>query len=276
MTTKAKTLVLSAALAAACANDLPSPELVDNLRVVAVRAEPPEAEAGADVALDGLVLHPDAAEAVEQVWVACVVVAAGTSPVACADTGTVAMPPLCSTDPEAPLCAIGFDPTASYRLPGLALSGRAAGEPGQVVVTLITASTAGGGLFGCMGDFQETGIAPDYCRVAVKRVNVLPAGVPVGNANPAIASLTLEGDTLSVELAEGAAEPTPDGTPESLLLSWFVTGGDLERFRSEAAAVDGVENVWTAPTEAGTYRAAVVVRDGRGGEAWATVERIVP
>lgn len=60
----------------ACLDDLPSPALVDDLRVLAVRADPPEVVPGAAVALDALVVDPNG-RVPTYAWYACVVVEQG-------------------------------------------------------------------------------------------------------------------------------------------------------------------------------------------------------
>jgi hypothetical protein len=57
---------------AACLESLPSPSRVDDLRVLAIRAEPPEVAPGATVALDALVVDPQTRPA-RYAWYACVV-----------------------------------------------------------------------------------------------------------------------------------------------------------------------------------------------------------
>lgn len=258
---------------AGCDDSLAKPQEVVNLRIVAVQAEPPEAPAGTEVALSALILHPDPAVVVEQAWAACVI-AYGQPSTSCATGATQDVPPPCAEAPDAPVCLLGMDPTATYRLPERAVSGVPAGQAGSVVVTLVAADGPAGGLAGCANAFADPEHAPEGCRVAVKTVRVLPASSGTANANPSIASLAREGDLLTVALGDGAAEMTPDG-PEPLFLSWYVTGGELDKFRTDADP-EGLSNLWTPPAEPGTYRAAVVVRDGRGGEAWQTLELTVP
>ncbi len=267
-------LLLTAALVlAACGDDLAKPGVIANLRIVGVQAEPPEAPPGVTVELASLVLSPDATAAIERVWAACVI-ARGQSAAGCVLPAGGALPPLCAADPEAPLCVIGGSETASYTLPQRALAGRGPGETGQVIITLLAAATADGGASACTAALEDPAAAPESCRVAVKRVNVLPEPSAAANANPRLAGFARDGDTLIVSLEGGAVETTAEG-PEALFLSWYVTGGELEKFRTDADA-EGLSNVWTPPTEPGSYGAAVVVRDGRGGESWQVTTLSVP
>lgn len=69
-------VLLLATSSLACLDDLPSPALVDDLRVLAVKADPPEAIPGATVALDALVVDPDG-RTPTYAWYACVVLEQG-------------------------------------------------------------------------------------------------------------------------------------------------------------------------------------------------------
>lgn len=252
---------------AACAGDLAPPELIADLRILAVRAEPPEGTAGAIIALDALSVTPDPATAVAQTWWACI--AAGGSkdgPEACA----LSSPPTvaCSDEPEAAACSLGSDSVASYRLPQQALVGRASGEAGQVWIVLLAAETATTRVADCAGALTGATV-PEGCRVAAKRIAVLATESASPNTNPSVSDLTIAGSRVSVAVPGSAADATPDG-PEALFLSWFVTAGSLDDYRTNAAG-DGLVNGWTPADTAG--RIYVVVRDGRGGESWVTGQR---
>jgi hypothetical protein len=254
--------VLAFLVAAGCDEELARPEIVANLRVLAIRAEPPEARPGAEVTLEGLVVTPDESSEVERLWLACVA-APGAGVPSCVE-GASGLP-ACDASPEARLCLLGGGATARYRVPEVALAGRPPGQDGQVLVGLIAAERARGGVTGCLEAFVARGEVPDPCRVAVKRLTVL-ASERAPNANPRIERLHVAGAALLVELAPGAAEATPDG-PEPLFFSWFVTAGELDAFRTDLDGGDeGLSNLWTPPDVPG--RVVVVVRDGRGGEGW--------
>ncbi len=59
---------------------------------------------------------------------------------------------------------------------------------------------------------------------------------------------------------------------EGVWVSWFATGGTFEYDRTgrdeEAANLPFTENLWTAPSEEGTFSLWVVLRDDRGGVGW--------
>jgi hypothetical protein len=262
--------------ASGCGDDLPKPQLVTNLRIAAVRADPPEGFAGTQVELSALLLHPDANILVEQAWAACVVVP-GQPSTTCTNAAAAGPPPPCATSPDAPICLVGMDPTVTYELPARAVSGVTAesGKTGEVVLTLVAGDQSAGGLGGCASALADPDVAPEGCRIAVKRLRVLPVGSSATpNQNPSLADLRRSGEALSVTVPSGAAEPTPAG-PESLFLTWYTTGGELDKFRTDVDA-QGLTNTFVMPTVPGSYRAAVVVRDGRGGEGWRTLDLTVP
>jgi hypothetical protein len=63
--------------------------------------------------------------------------------------------------------------------------------------------------------------------------------------------------------------------PESLSLSWFVTGGSFEHDKTGVAVGDPAttnDNRWTAPTTPGHLYLWLVLRDSRGGTAFKTYE----
>ncbi|HKA89769.1 MAG TPA: hypothetical protein VKE22_19035 [Haliangiales bacterium] len=239
-------------LLVACRDELPKAELVNDLRILAMRAEPAEAAAGDTVAIDALVVQPDPPGPTERVWLACVTAQNGPA------TGCLAptLPPPCDVAPEARACVLGTGETASWRLPSIATV--------QGFVTLATAMTNDGGIAGCAQALASGGVVPDYCRVAVKRIPILRAG-ETPNHNPRLDGLAIDGEHLAVALAPDAVE-----AGENPFLSWFVTAGEVDHFRTDANGA-GLTNLWTPASQAG--RVWVVIRDGRGGESWIEGER---
>lgn len=67
---------------------------------------------------------------------------------------------------------------------------------------------------------------------------------------------------------------------ESLVLSWFATGGELESprtARDEADLASFSDNTWTAPLSEGEARLWVVLSDARGGQSWRSYRfRVAP
>lgn len=59
---------------------------------------------------------------------------------------------------------------------------------------------------------------------------------------------------------------------ETIRVSWYVTGGSLEKDRSGRSPTDldrDTQNTWVAPEEPGEYWLVAVIRDDRGGVGWA-------
>lgn len=249
-----------ALLAAACQDELSPPERIVNLRVLGVRAEPPDGIAGTDVTLDALVVHPDADLEVEQIWLACVAPPGVDSVAPCGlEEGAPAMPPPCAETDGAELCTLGLGPSVTYRLPERARVGRAVDQPGLAIITTVAALTSEGGLLGCVEAFQAEGTVPGFCRVALKRVRVMDPSQPL-NANPTIESIDRAGDVVTI---------TPAGltSDEHALVSWFITAGEISTFRTDGE--DAFQNTWSE-VPAGA-RLWVVLRDGAGGEDWANL-----
>jgi hypothetical protein len=260
-------------LLAACGNDLAPPAVIANLRVIGVRGLPPEGHVGDQVDVEALVLQPAPAVAVERLWAACVL-SPGQTTGGCALPEGGALPPSCAADPEASLCLLGDGEAASYTLPARARLGRDADENGVVIISLAIAAVEDGGVMQCLATLADPETRPENCRLAIKRLQVLPDAITTPNQNPGLVGFVRDGDTLRVTLADDAVELTPTG-PESLYLSWYVTGGELEKFRTDDDP-EGLSNLWTLPEEPGTYQAAVVLHDGRGGTSWQTLQLTIP
>jgi hypothetical protein len=243
-------------LLAACNDDLPKPEEIEDLRVLGVRSEPPDGPPGTIVELEALVVTPEP-EAIDTAWLAC---AGGTSdPRECVNLAGGELPPPCSAQTGAPVCLLGLGDPDPYVLPG---------GVSQALIVLLAAESDQGGLFGCQAELLDEGTIPAYCRVALKRIPIVES-LGDRNANPGLDAIAIDGEAVSVTLSTGASETTPDG-PEALFLSWFVTSGELDSFRTDGDA-EGLSNRWTEPAMPG--RIFVVVRDGRGGESWISSSR---
>jgi hypothetical protein len=241
--------LLTVIAGAACTEDVSPPEEIKDLRILGVRAEPPGGPAGTVVQIEGLIVSPTD-EPFETAWLAC---AGSNDPTDCVALAGTTLPLPCGSGSR-PVCLLGSPDPAPYTLPA---------GTSQVLVAVLTAETAPGGLAGCQRTLVDEGTLPAYCRLGLKRI---PVGGPA-NANPLLTGVTVTGDAVSVTLNDGAAEATPDG-PEDLFLSWFVTTGELDDFRTEG---DVLVNQWTLHEGAGSLY--VVVRDGRGGESWISTSR---
>ena len=257
-------MVAALVLIGGCSSDLPAASFIDKLRVLAVRATPPEVAPGDTTTLDALAVEPlvpeldgGAPAPLSYVWLACAL-PTGTLTVSPCGVGSglsaSTMPPLCKDQPSAPLCIIGTDATASYAADANVL-GDAAST--QILLTVAIADTPAGAT-GCLLDIANNdGLPtdPDHCVVSLKRLDISRSTQP--NANPTLADFyattpsgfaqTLDGGNgvwqfapgadlaewdIAAHRSDAAAEKKPDGTYEALTVSWFTTAGHLDGGRS--------------------------------------------
>lgn len=247
--------------------------LVERLRILAVRAEPPQATLDEIVDLNALIVDPaGAGRPLSITWAVCLF-----------DIPSSASDMFCSGPGSYPI--EGDSVSVSLSLPNLADwvaqhgidLDKAVGDPrlGDIYLLIGTEVSAG----------NET-------VSAMKRLKLqLKTGEPV-NHNPQITDLEMDGTSLGaqpVSLNTGAKHKfrpvvsedsrewfIPDkDTDEKLednIFSWFATGGDLFDSRTildtDNAGNDLVLNDWTAPDEPGLHSLWLVVRDGRYGTDW--------
>lgn len=214
-------------MAAACVEPLPddTPYVVAP-RVLAVRAEPPEAPPGAEVTLSALVADADGAvTGADVAWAFC------TNPKPLAELGPVS--PACLVPGDPALAAIGEGPSVVATLPADACSrfgpnppppvaGEPPGRPTDPDVT---------------GGYHQPVVlfdAEDAPFLAAVRTRCGLANVTqetfvawnqayVSNASPEPVALAARVDDVAVELpAEGAGEPgtVPAGVAVELTVSW--------------------------------------------------------
>ena len=291
-----------AALAPSCKPDFGERDsLVDRTEVLAVRIEPPEAKPGEAVVTTLLVVSPDGPlDAPSTSWAFCAtpklltengsVSAAclgpdGIAPIGDARGGISAALPASGCvefGPEtqsAEIRARDPDVTGGYYLP-------------------IRARVAGSGAS------AESLTAFGFARLVCNLANA-PADAAARfrseykrNTNPTLlpieARLESGGRLALLEIPRGArvvlrATWRPEDAEsyalfdvrsqqivtrrESLRVSWFTTAGSYAHDRSgrtDAEPESFTENVWTAPDDARTSHLAFVLRDARGGIAFAT------
>lgn len=268
MARRAASFVVLAVLGAGCAQPLPDRAVVDDLRVLGVRAEPPEARPGTTVSFDALVADPTGeGRSLSRVWAICNPGDGGIG--SCGDPANV--------------LALGTGLTATWTVPGDALEGLdpPSALAGRDVYVVLGVEVAG-------VDDLSVEVPHD---VAFKRVRVSTNGAP--NANPVLAELTVGGSAaqeapLSVASAvelELVARPSsgsqesyflPGGTQavEEARYTWLVTAGSVGDAVSYGET-DGVGRTrWRLPEGAAAATMWVVLRDGRGGTSWAS-QRVV-
>jgi hypothetical protein len=279
--------VARAALAAlgllGCSGDLGSQTLVDRFRILAVRADVPDAEPGQAVTLDALVADPTGAgRALAWLWVAC-------------HLGPARDPAECADPARGRILGLGFGPSFTFTAPA-----PAEGETEAVV--MVTLSVCAGGTFVLPDDGGTTGGTPGCAGGdgATSYKRVLARDATERNHNPALAGLTLAGVpwtdadasrpacdagsckplAIAAALGDGAAEPwteivfgAPQQRTEEPYVSWFATAGSFERTRSGGSAPD-VQ--WTPPAGPATVEFWFVLHDGRGGTDWLTRRLVLP
>lgn len=266
MGARATMLVLAALAAAGCSDKLPSRALVDDLRVLAVRADPPEAAPGMTVTFDGLVGDPEVpARPVRRGWAICTPGDGGVA--TCGDPTRVVV--------------LGTGLRVTWTVPDDFLTelDPEDAETGRDVFVVL----------GIELEMEEGKPGPGEHDVAFKRIRI--STHPAPNTNPLIESLTLDGRSadghlpvdvderleLAVRPVAGAAETYigPDGEEkvEELRYTWLVTGGSIGDPVTWGEGEDGVSVTdWKLPDDRDPPHQTlwVVLRDGRGGTAWAS------
>lgn len=341
-------LVAAVLAAAACSPEFDPASRIEKLRVLAVRAEPPELDpAGVRTAsLASLVLRADFARAPSRtttvVHLACVPVPGDPAPTPCVLLANLRDPAAAIAAGAARACASGGTGGAPWPAIDLAGIERCAGvtcgpavvggvpvAPPTLAVPAAFAPPPGGpeSLLGveavvlafaldatpeelvagvgaaCPGGDVAANLARLWPArehvLSTKRVRIRgPAAPDPANRNPGLdgiaaraslldpagATTVAPGEVaLSPVLPPGAAgEPevyteldaagAPIATrPEEWVYSWFSTAGELEDLHTRSATA---ADRWTVGA-VGPARVAVVVRDLRGGTAWAVRDVVV-
>lgn len=257
---------------AACSETLTAQSVVSDLRVVALRADPPTAAPGDSVELDALVVDPFGEDRpVTRLWAGCLNPPTD-NPARCLQGGVPTM--------------LGDGETARVEIPTDALAERERGVFGVL-------------LYLCAGGtpvLSDTGVecdGPDSSQVlAVKRIRI---EAQPDNENPAIDEVLLDGlpfaedepqgidrchgscepHVLGVRAAAGSAETWVDAgqtRTEDLVTSWLATSGD---FAAPFGLGPDAEADWTAPDAEGTVLFWFALRDDRGGVVWAARQALV-
>jgi hypothetical protein len=272
---------------AACAPSLGSPEwLVDRPRLLAVRAEPPEVRPGERAIFRVLVASADGElDASAVVWSVC------TAPLPLTESGAVSSACLGT------LPASGRGDAAS-----IATSPDACGRFGPIAspdVQRAREPDATGGYYQPIrvqyGEESAFALQRLRCPLAQASLQVAQDFDRryLVNSNPAISSFTasrpLEGIPagasvdLSLAWDAGSLERFPVLDPaslslvdqqESMAVSWYATAGALDVARTGSTGTE-TANRWTAPRQAGRVYLWAVLRDSRGGIAWAATSAIV-
>lgn len=297
-----------ALLLSACGAQFKPETLVDALRVLAIRAEPPEVAPGQTANLDILQLDPSRPGGkTTVVWVGCEPDPIDFNRSACNDTSALLQPTAFATFPPG-VRVLGFGTKAGYASASTLFDGLAPEDPvrsngtsGPVLGVVIgeevkpTANDAElRELFGRI-ERQEVQTVMALTRVTVtersqKNQNPKLAALEVdGVAQPRGAKLQLHAgakvslvprptedsrETFSVILPEGPVERS-----ESLVVSWYSTSGRFDQARVDVT--DGAPTTFIVPGSAEvpedpvpdkrTGTVWLVMRDGRGGQLHETL-----
>jgi len=277
--------------------DFPAYNELDSMRVLAVRAEPPDLLPGSTSVLDAVIF--DAGEPVSLSWSLCPWPSDPNHGFRClVDQSLWEQAWTSSGLKDPPALRLGSADTAELRVPDDVTAVR---KLCKEVLSRVGASASLPPDCDTRWNWtvRLTVSGREDTIEAVKDVPILLGADPERNANPVLGSLTIEreGEAMPAELpplpvdtdvdlrlsiqAEQAELYTPppaftesaaDLEPrrESLSFTWFVEGGETERIRSVFNA--GVEslrsashNVWRTPKAQARSALIVVVRDNRGG-----------
>jgi len=258
------------ALACACSASFTPASHVQGLRVLGIKAEPPEVAPGGATALTVLAVDTSGS-AVEVSWLACTEPAlVGTGPInpACFGTGT-----------EPFLVPLGSGLSLQALLPAVVPSefGPPDASGGLYLPVVLHASSASGAVAAAYGlRLAQGGETPNQ-NPQLTGIFLVPssgAPTPLDEATPlevhAGDALTLEAE-FSADSAEtyAGAPGQPATLTEILSASWFATGGS---FSEAVTGLPKPDTVWSAnqdlPPVGSTIDLWVVGRDNRGGTDW--------
>jgi hypothetical protein len=268
--------------------DLKPGWLIDRLRVLAIKAEPPEITPGEEARFEALVVDPKGVSGAI-VWIACEPDDEGNTSYGC---GLNADFDFTEATPEelAEAGFIGFEPLIPARylsrsdaLDNLEGNERTEGVQVLIQIAVLPEEAMEEGFEGGAFDFNEV-------EVAYKRLIVSEAPTP--NHNPEIANFLIDGVPVDpdavvevdpeqqyevgAQLAEGTVElytyEDEDGAQEEReeqpYIRWYTDAGDM---LEDATLYPYLDATWEAPAAdaeqvAGTWWA--VIRDRRGGISW--------
>ena len=241
-----------AVLAAACEQDVADRTYVDQLRVLGVRAEPPEIAPGGTATLDALVVDPVEQRPITLTWALCTPEANdGVS--SCTDPANV--------------LPLGVGTSLTMTVPGDVLDG-------------LPAEMQARGIDAYVVLLAEAGEASE---AAYKKVRI--STNPAPNANPAIDSVLVDGEDLDPQPVESGEKVTlvavaTSGSQQSYVdsigetqvedmrFSWLQSiEGTLEDPVSFANDAGEATTTWI-PKGTDPATLWVVLRDPRGGIAW--------
>jgi hypothetical protein len=258
-----------------CENPFPAETKVERLRILAVKADPPEVNLKSHMRFSALVVDPyGQGRTLGATWAICLDKITGVaSDMDCPNPNSFVLP---GSGMQADLSIPDF--LTWMKKQGYSLENASQGPPLDSLLVLVAVKIS----------------AQDGPSIrAFKRIKLRLAGDQAFNTNPKLTRLLADGKEWSSEQANLLPLSTlvhlrpqvavgsqdiflPDGEdqqrPEDHLYSWFSTGGDFSDQRtildSDAVSQELDQNDWTTPNVPGDYKLWLVARDGRYGTDW--------
>jgi hypothetical protein len=288
-----RALLVAVLFCAACKPDFGTPlSLLSAPRILAVRGQPAEAPPGATLQLDALVAGPDGPQAMPSLdWSVC----HAQTPL----TASGVVSPACLSIRDVDYLIYG-KPSVSTTMPMDACQLFGPDLPPQTADMTVGRATDPDATGGYYQPFRAD--LGDAFSVALERLRCNLRGASMDaaqqfhdryhdNQNPTLVGVT---GSLSLDAVPAGATVTltaawtadsPEVYPvldlatqtlvdhrESMRVSWYATAGaftDERTGRDENDPALDTSNTFTAPTTPGTVHVFVVLRDSRGGVAWA-------
>ncbi|MBI3182358.1 MAG: hypothetical protein HYZ28_09465 [Myxococcales bacterium] len=298
----------TALLLCACAEEFKPETVVENLRVLGVRASPAALGPGQSARLEALVVDPSRSGRSTVLWLACDPDPLNLGRSYCSDMATLSEPSaLLKTDagvPELPkgMRFIGLNRQASYRAPDdlfaqlpVGDARRRHGAVAQVLAIAVAEEVSlSAGPAELEALFQK--VRSKAVRSVIALFRIVVSEDPRPNQNPELAGLAVAGASLpdgahlrvreleEVELEllapdsafEEYEQANPDGPEpktERLIAAWYSTAGRFSEAR--VALRSDTKELYTSAGKRGDPvpegREGVlyaVVRDTRGGQSW--------
>lgn len=270
----------------ACTPDFAEREsLVTTTRVLAVRSEPAEARPGESVTYDVLVATPDGAAARPAAYAFCAtpkrLTENGAVSAAClSDAGIRPMAGASAAIPADACFLFGPEVSSAELRPRDPDATGGFYQPVRVLVPGADAPAFGATRVRCAEGSAGAEAAAELARsyVANRNPTLLPlvASAPL-DAVPAGARVVLQAgwppEDAESYVALDVASQRVLPRREAMRVSWFATAGVFDEDRTGRAEEEReafTENGWTAPSSPGLVRLHLVLRDSRGGVAFAT------
>ena len=295
-------------LACGCGEEWSPESIIEDLRVIGMKAEPAELKPGEAATLSALILDPTRVnQPVTVVWLGCDPDPFNLGRSACSDQAALANPEALFTGGKLPpgVSFIGLDDFATYPAKADVFSALPAGDArrlsgtvGQVLAIAVAEQTSGAPTMAELAALFER-VRKKEVKSVITLFRIRISEAPACNTNPTIAAFKVAGELqrpgvrtrvfpgqkieVGIEAPDTSFEPFTQVTPtaieekvEKLTSAWYSTSG---RFNSLRVALRSeVKQFFTAPGSAEFPRDTipprrtgtfhVVMRDTRGGQDW--------